>query len=158
MPNFITRATFEKVSLDIKNITDVEIPRISKAKQLAAEEGDLSENAEYIACREKLELLHSQYENLKQRIGDPAFIDELRIPGTIVSLGTIVEIEEIETEVRTKYTILGSEDINPEMNIISYSSPLAKGMIGKKVGDSTEIQIPDGIRRVKILGIKHFKK
>lgn len=158
MPNFITRATFDRISAELKQIADVEIPRISRAKQLAAEEGDLSENAEYLACREKLELLHSQYENLKQRIADPSFIDDLRIPGTNVSVGTVVEIEDVLNKTHSKYTILGSADIDLEKGIISYSSPIAKGMIGKKVGDTVEIQVPEGSKKVSILSIKHFKK
>ena len=158
MPNFITRAMHEKISADLKNIVEVEIPRISKAKQAAAEEGDLSENAEYHACKEKLDQLQSLFSNLKLRISDPSFIDDLRIPGTIVSLGTIVEIEDLSNGNKTSYTILGSADVDLEKNIISYSSPLAKGMIGKKVGDEALIQIPDGKKTVKILSIRHFKK
>ena len=158
MPNFITRGTFERISAEMRQITDVEIPRISKAKQLAAEEGDLSENAEYLACREKLEFLHSQFENLKHRIADPSFIDDLRIPATNVSVGTVVEIEDLNHSGKTKYTILGSADVDLEKGIISYSSPVAKGMIGKKVGDVVDIQVPDGTKKFSILSIKHFKK
>lgn len=158
MPNFITRAMFEKISAELKNIVEVEIPKTSKAKQAAAEEGDLSENAEYHACKEKLDQLQSLFSNLKLRISDPSFIDDLRIPATNVSLGTVVEIEDLTNENKIKYTILGSADVDLEKNIISYSSPLAKGMIGKKVGDEITIQVPDGKKTVKILSIRHFQK
>lgn len=151
----MTRATFDKLSARLKEIQEVEIPRISKAKQLAAEEGDLSENAEYQGCKEKLDLLHSQFDNLRQRIAQPTFIDDVRVPGTIVSIGTQVEIEN-EDGTQVTYKILGSEDVDIENNIISYTSPIAKGMIGKKPGDQTVIEVPEGKRHIKINSIKKF--
>lgn len=156
MTNFMTRKTYEQLSEKLRIIQEVEIPQISKAKQKAAEEGDLSENAEYIACKEKLELLHAQYANLQERIASPTFIDNLRIPGIIVSIGTVVEIEDTESQEKTFYSILGSPDVDIENNIISFSSPMAKGMIGKRVGDEVEIQIPEGSKKVKILSIKKY--
>lgn len=158
MPNFMTRATYERLSDDLRRIQEVEITKISKAKQKAAEEGDLSENAEYIACKEKLELLHSRYDNLRKRIADPAFIDDLRIPGTIVSIGTKVKIEDTSDNKKSEYIILGSADADLDNDIISYSSPFAKGIIGKKEGMEVSIQVPNGIKHVKILSIKHFRK
>ncbi|EKD28430.1 MAG: transcription elongation factor GreA [uncultured bacterium] len=158
MPNFITRESYDLIMGKIKNIIEVEIPKVSKAKLLAAQEGDLSENAEYIGCKEKLELLSAQCENLKKRISDPSFIESLRIPGNIVSVGTKVEIEDIDSDKKTVYTILGSEDVDIEKNRISYVSPLAKGMIGKKAGDIVDIVVPDGKKKVKILKVCHFMK
>jgi transcription elongation factor GreA len=156
MPNFLTRNTYETLREKLRQIKEVEIPRISKAKQLAAEEGDLSENAEYIGCKEKLELLHSQYDNLRERIAQPTFIEDLKIPGNIVSIGVRVEIEEADSGEKTAYTILGSADVDLDRGIISFSSPLAKGMIGKKEGAEIDISVPEGIRRVKILSIRRF--
>ena len=158
MPNFMTHDTYEKLSERLRVIQEVEIPKISKAKQKAAEEGDLSENAEYIGCKEKLELLHAQYDNLRQRIAQPTFIENLRIPGNIVSIGTRVEIEETDTGNKITYTILGSADVDLDKNIISFSSPLAKGMIGKKEGVELAIEVPEGVRNIKILSIRHFNK
>jgi len=154
--NFMLRETYERLSEKLKQIIGVEIPKISKAKQKAAEEGDLSENAEYQGCKEKLELLHSQYENIKQRISQPTFIESLRIAGNIVSIGTKVKVEE-NGKNRT-YLILGSPDTDVENDIISFTSPLAKGMIGKKAGAELSIDVPDGVRKIKILDIKPFNK
>lgn len=158
MANYMTKSTFDRLSEKLNQIQTVEIPTISKAKKAAAEEGDLSENAEYIGCKEKLELLHSQYDNLKQRIANPIFINDIKIPGTIVSIGTIVEVRDLDADKVITYTILGVEDADTEKNIISYTSPLAKGMIGKKPEQTIIIDVPEGKRNFKIISVKAFNK
>lgn len=157
MQNLMTQATYEKLFEEMKRIEEIEIPKLSKAKQAAAEEGDLKENAEYHACKEKLDQLGLRHENIKSRIMGATYIDNLRIPGHVVSVGTKVILEESNGD-KIEYVILGAEDADLEKNIISIASPVAKGMIGKKEGDEVSIQVPDGVREFKILKIKYFKE
>ena len=156
MQNFMTRKTYQRLLEKLKHIKDVEITRVSKEKMEAARQGDLSENAEYEAAKEKLELLHSQFSQLEGRIANPSFIEDLSIPGTIVSLGTKVYLDNEDTGEEEFYTILGSEDSNADQNIISFQSPIAKGIIGKKVGDKCEIALPENTKRVTIKNIEVY--
>ena len=120
MQNYMTQETYNRLLQQLEQINNVEIPRISKEKLEAARQGDLSENAEYEAAKEKLEFLQSRFFSIQDRLNNPIFIDNLNIPGTIVSLGTIVTYKDLEKGVTSTYTILGAEDSNLEKNIISF--------------------------------------
>jgi transcription elongation factor GreA len=157
MANFMTRATFERLYQEMKNIQEKEIPQVSKAKLLAAQEGDLSENAEYIGCKEKLDQLQARHANLQQRIAGVTYIDDLKIPCNVVSVGTRVDLEEVGHGEKATFTLLGSEDVDFEKKIISIASPLAKSMIAKRVGDSIELRAEEKIKKMKILNIHYFK-
>ena len=156
MQNFMTRDTHQRLIEQLKKIKEFEIPRISKEKLEAARQGDLSENAEYDAAKEKLEMLMHRYSQLEGRMSNVSFIEDLNIPGTIVSIGTTVIIKEIASETEKAYTILGVEDSDVDNNIISFQSPIAKGIIGKKIGDKCEITLPEGSKAVLIQDIKVY--
>ena len=157
MQNFITKTTYEKLIKQLKNINDIEIPRVSKEKLEAARQGDLSENAEYDAAKEKLDFLHHRFHQLQTRVSNPVFIDDLNIPGTVVSIGTIVSVEDTESGEEETFIILGVEDSNADKNIISFQSPIAKGIIGKKPGDKSELTLPYGQKIVKIKSIDVYQ-
>ena len=157
MANFMTRASYDRLYAEMRMIQEKEIPRLTKAKQLAAEEGDLKENAEYHACKENLNQLQARLENLRVRLGGVSYIDDLKIPCSVVSVGTRVAFQEVGKKGVTEYKILGSEDVDVANNIISIVSPIAKSLVAKKVDDVVEVKTPDGSKKVKILSIKHFK-
>ena len=156
MQNYMTKNTYHRLINELENLKNIEIPKISKEKLEAARLGDLSENAEYEAAKEKLEMLHKRYKNLEERISSPIFIDDLNIPGSIASIGTKVTIKDIETNETITYAILGQEDSDVENNIISFLSPIAKGIIGKKEGDECLIQLPEGTKKVTIIKIEKY--
>ncbi|MBN2143985.1 MAG: GreA/GreB family elongation factor [Candidatus Aureabacteria bacterium] len=158
MANYMTRASFERIYEELKQIQEKDIPQISKAKLQAAQEGDLSENAEYIGCKEKLDQLHARYANLQKRIAGVSYIDDLKIPCSVVSVGTKVELEEVEKKEKITYTLLGSEDVDLEKRIISISSPIAKSMIGKRVGDEIGMRTEEIEKKYRILSIRHFRE
>jgi transcription elongation factor GreA len=157
MANFMTQASYDRLLTEMHFIQEKEIPRLTKAKQAAAEEGDLKENAEYHACKENLNQLQARLENLRVRLAGVSYIDTLKIPCSLVSVGTRVLFQELEKKNTLEYTILGSEDVDIAKNIISIVSPIAKSLIAKKVNDVVELKTPEGSRKVKILSIKHFK-
>ena len=156
MQNYMLKSTYIRLVKDIEHINNVEIPAISKEKLEAARQGDLSENAEYEAAKEKLDFLHSRFLSMQSRLTNPVFIDDLNVPGNIVSLGTIVSYKDMESEEHNTYTILGTEDSDTDKRIISFQSPIAKGMIGKKIGDKCHIQLPDGDKTVIIEDIQVY--
>ncbi len=157
MANFMTHASYERLYGEMKFIQEKEIPRITKAKQAAAEEGDLKENAEYHACKENLNQLQARLENIRSRLAAVSYIDDLKIPCSLVSVGTRVSFQELGKKEPCEYTILGSEDVDVANNIISIVSPIAKSLVAKKVNDVVDIKTPEGSRKVKIISIKHFK-
>ena len=132
-----------------------ELPReLKKAVAL----GDLSENAEYHASRERLEILQRRIYELEEQLRAPRFIEELPISCERVSIGTKVVCLDLRTRKEVVYTILGQADAVPEKNIISYQSPMARGLIGKVLDDEVAITIPAGQRHLRILDILRFDK
>src|SRR5215813_8738106 len=150
MSNFYTRASYTRLMEELNRLRSEDLPAISRAKQTAAAEGDLSENAEYHASRERLEMLQRRIYDLEEQLRAPRFIEELSISCERVSIGTKVFCLDLQTRKEVVYTILGQADAIPEKNIISYQSPLARGLIGKVLDDEVSITIPAGQRHLRI--------
>jgi transcription elongation factor GreA len=153
----MTRRSFERLSEQVRKIKEVEIPRISREKLEASQQGDLSENAEYEAAKDRLDLLHNRLEQLGTQINGAQFIEDLPIPGNIVSLGTRVKLHDIDESSELEYCILGPADADAANNVISYQSPLAKGLMTRKIGEEVSIEIPSGRKRFRILGIEKYR-
>lgn len=153
--SFFTRPSYARLMEELSRLRSEEIA-VSRAKQVAAAEGDLSENAEYHATRERLTMLQRRIYELDDQLRAPRFIEELSISCTRVSIGTRVLCLDLQTRKEVVYTILGQADAVPEKNIISYQSPLGKGLIGKGVDDDVSITIPAGRRHLRIVDIQRF--
>lgn len=156
MSQYYTRASHARLSAELQKLRSQDLIQLSRAKQAAAAEGDLSENAEYHATREKLDMVNRRIHDLEELLRSPSFIEELPISATSVSIGTKVTCLDLDTEKEVAYTILGPADTQPEQNIISFQSPLARGLIGKKADDEVTITIPAGQRNFIILEIQRF--
>jgi transcription elongation factor GreA len=155
MSNFFTRASHARVSEELTKLRS-ELSALSRAKNAAAAEGDLSENAEYHATREKLAMVQRRIYELEEQLRSPRFIEELAISCTRVSIGTKVRCLDLNSREEIIYTILGPADVAPERNIISFQSPLGKGLINKELDDEVTIAIPAGQRYLRILDIQRF--
>lgn len=129
---------------------------LSRAKNVAAAEGDLSENAEYHATREQLEQVQRRIHELEVQLRSPRFIEDLQISCERVSIGTRVSCLDLESREEVTYTLLGEADAVPERNIISYLSPLGSGLVGKELDDDVDIVLPAGTRRLRVLDIRRF--
>jgi transcription elongation factor GreA len=156
MSDFFTRASHARLSEELTRLRTQELPAISKAKQVAAAEGDLSENAEYQANREKLDMVQRRIYELEKQLHAPRFIEELRITCDSVSIGTKVRCLDLDKDEEIIYTILGSADAAPEKNIISFQAPLGRGLIGRELDEEVSITIPAGKRNLQILDIQRF--
>ena len=155
MSNFFTRASFARLSDELAKLR-TELPAVSRAKQAAASEGDLSENAEYHAMSEQLTMLQRRIYELEEQLRSPRFIEELPISCTRVSIGTKVRCLDLDTREEVCYTILGPADAIPEHNVISFQSPMARGLINKELDDEVAITVPAGTRSLRILDIQRF--
>jgi transcription elongation factor GreA len=156
MSHFFTRASHARLFEELERLRTQELPSLSRAKNAAAAEGDLSENTEYHATREQLEMVQRRIYELEEQLRAPRFIEDLPISCDTVSIGTKVRCLDLETRQEVIYTILGPADTAPEKNIISFQAPLGRGLIGKELDDEVSITIPAGKRHLRILDIQRF--
>ena len=156
-PNYMTRKSYERLGAEARRLKEVEIPRVSREKMEAAQQGDLRENAGYDAARDRLNHIHARLEQIGAMLTGAQFIEDLRIPGDIVSIGTRVTLADLDDDRHVEYSILGPADADLERNIISFQSPLARGMVGKKTADEIVVDTPGGRRRFRIISIERYQ-
>jgi len=131
----VTRSKFEEKQKQLVNIMDVEIPANSKEIEAARLHGDLKENAEYIAAKEKQVLLNTTAERLKEDIDRAQLFDPGAVDSSKVSFGTVVVLHNHSKDRKEEYTILGPWESDPENNVISYLAPFGKIMMGRAEGE-----------------------
>ena len=132
----------------LENELRIELPReILRAR----EHGDLSENAEYHAAKERQGYVNARLNQLNSRLRDISMIDMSTIPRDRVGLGSTVVVLDIDKDEKVKYKLVTSEEVDVAKGIISTSSPIGRGLLGKRVGDSVRIQIPGGVREMEIV-------
>jgi transcription elongation factor GreA len=126
----------------------IELPReILKARA----HGDLSENAEYHAAKERQSYVSARLGQLTTRLRELSMIDMSKIPHDRVGLGSTVVVLDIRKEEKIRYRLVTSEDVDVAKGMISTSSPIGRGLLGKQVGDEIKIQIPGGVREMEII-------
>jgi len=126
----------------------IELPKeILKARA----HGDLSENAEYHAAKERQSWVSARLGQLSSRLREISMIDMSKIPHDRVGLGSTVTVLDIVKDEQIKYKLVTSEDVDVSKGLISTSSPIGRGLLGKQVGDSVKIQIPGGTREMEIV-------
>lgn len=113
--------------------------------------GDLRENAEFHAAKERQRYVDARVAQLKKRLAELSMVDLTRIPRDRVGLGSSVVVLDLAKDEEIRYKLVASEESNVEQGLISTSSPIGKGLLGKKVGDEVSIQIPGGLRKMEIL-------
>jgi len=130
-----------------------ERPKISREIGVAREHGDLSENAEYHAAKERQGMVEARIKDIEDKIGRVEIIDPAKLSGSRVSFGATVELSNLDTEESSRYQIVGSEEANVAEGLISISAPLARALIGKQVGDEVHVKLPAGERHYEIVNV-----
>ncbi len=138
---------------ELENLKNNERPSVIKAIAEAREHGDLSENAEYHAARERQSFIEGRISELENKITRADVIDPSKLDDSKVTFGATVVITDLETEKKNTYKIVGTDEADIEKNLISVSAPLCKAMINKKVNDVFEVQTPNGIKEYQINSI-----
>lgn len=151
-----TREGFEKLRDEVKHLEDVEMPLIAQRIAEARAEGDLSENAEYHGQREAQGLLQAKIYQLRTKLASLYIVDKSTMPKDVVAFGSRVKVVDLRDNSEEMYELVGpgEEDYSGEVMKILTTSPLAKGLMGKKPGDQVEVQLPRGTQRLKILGVE----
>ena len=144
---------YQKLLAELKHLEAVERPRIVAAIAEARDKGDLSENAEYDAAKEAQGLLEMKINQLKATIGDAKIIDTSKMKADTVQILTRVELKNVKNNMKMAYTIVSESEANLKEGKISVATPIAQGLLGKKVGDVVEITIPQGKISLEILSI-----
>ena len=148
-----TEIGLNKLKKEMADLKSIERPAVIKAIADARSHGDLSENAEYHAAREKQGFIEGRLLELENVISRAEVIDLNKIRGDRVTFGTSVKLVDEETEEEKIFHIVGQYEANLEMGKISTSSPIVKGIIGKSEGDSAEVSAPGGKKFYEILSV-----
>ncbi len=150
---FMTKSGYDQKMEEIKYLEKVRRPEIVRAIVEAREKGDLSENAEYDAAKEAQGMLEAKIAQLKDLVANARILDENNINTDFVQILNKVKIKNIANGMVMEYTIVADSEANMREKKIAMSTPVAKGLLGKKVGDVVEIQVPSGKMKFEIVEI-----
>ena len=150
----MTRAGYDQLDAELRDLRSVERPAVIRAIAEAREHGDLSENAEYHAAREKQSFVEGRIKELEGLISRAEVIDPSKLNGSVKFGATVTLVDEDTDEERT-YQIVGEAEADLERGLLNIRSPLARALIGKDEGDSVEVVTPGGGKSYEILAIRY---
>lgn len=151
----MTNVGYKKVTGDLDFLKTVERPETVIALEEARQLGDLKENAEYHASKEKLAIIDIQIAEIGAIISKAVIIDPSILPHDRVSFGSTIELVDVNTDEEYKYAIVGGAESNADKGLISFNSPLAKQLLGKEEGDEIRATLPGGVRTFEVLSVKY---
>jgi transcription elongation factor GreA len=131
-----------------------ERPKISRDIGVAREHGDLKENAEYHAAKERQGMIEARIKDIEDKLSRSEVIDPAKLGGSKVSFGATVVLSNLDTEEEVTYQIVGAEESNVAEGLISISAPLARALIGRQIGDEAKVTLPGGVRRYEVVDVK----
>jgi len=149
----MTAEGYARLEEELKQLKTVARPEVIKAIAEAREHGDLSENAEYHAARERQSFIEGRVAELEDKISRAQVIDPSKLSGDTVKFGATVRVVDEDTDQETSYQIVGETEADVKAGRIAVTSPIARALIGKAVGDSVEVATPKGPKAYEILQI-----
>ena len=150
----ITKSGYEKMEEELKDLKGVQRPYIIGEIAEARAHGDLKENAEYKAAKEKQSHIEGRIQDLEAWISLAEIIDISALSGNQAKFGATVTVEDLETETKKTYKLVGLYEANLDKGLIAYTSPLARAIIGKSKGDVVEVTTPKGIVEYEIINVE----
>ncbi|MBQ8592844.1 MAG: transcription elongation factor GreA [Bacteroidaceae bacterium] len=150
---YMSEEGYNKLLAELKEMETVQRPEISRQIAEARDKGDLSENSEYDAAKEAQGMLEMKISQLKQIISEAKIIDTTKLDTSSVQILSKVEMKNVKNGMKMVYTIVSESEANLKEGKISVNTPIAQGLLGKKVGDIAEITIPQGKISLEILNI-----
>jgi transcription elongation factor GreA len=149
----MTAAGFNRLQDELKRLKSVDRPAIIKQIAEARSHGDISENGEYLAARERQSFIEGRVIELEDKIARAEVIDVSKLGGKTIKFGATVTLADEETDEETVYQIVGEDEADVGKGRLSVTSPLARALIGKGVGDSVEVSTPRGARSYEVVRV-----
>ncbi len=151
----MTKFGYEKVQAEITKLKTIDRPQTVKDIEEALEHGDLKENAEYHAAKEKQRLIDDRLIELSDLISNAQIVDPASLAHNRVSFGSTVVLLDVDSDKEVTYTIVGGCESNPDIGLISFNSPLSKQLLGKEEGDEVRVKLPGGVKEYEIEEVKY---
>ena len=151
----ITLEGYDRLEAELKRLKGTERPAVIKAIATAREHGDLSENAEYHAARERQAFIEGRVNELEEQIRGADVIDARKLKGKDVKFGAIVKVADEDTDEKTTFRIVGEYEADIKAGRLAITSPLARALIGKRVNDSVEVTTPGGTKSYEIVSVRY---
>ena len=152
--SYYTKEGLKKLKDELSQLKDIERPKASNAIAEARDKGDLSENAEYDAAKEAQGMLEMKISKLEAVLSNARLIDESQLDLSKVLVLSKVTIKNLNTQMQLKYTLVAESEADLKSGKISVSSPIGKGLLGKKVGEIAEVVVPNGTIKFEIISIE----
>ena len=150
----MTADGYARLEEELKQLKSVERPAVIRAIAEARDHGDLSENAEYHAARERQSFIEGRLSELEDKISRADVIDVTKLSGKQVKFGATVTVVDEDTDEKTAYQIVGQDEADIKTKRLSITSPLARALIGKQVGESVEVATPGGSKVYEIVKVQ----
>jgi transcription elongation factor GreA len=150
----MTRTGYDKIKADLDYLNTVELPKILERLGKARDEGDLTENAEYEGTQESRRLMEARINVLRDKLSRAIILDPSLLPKDQVAFGATVKVKDLDFGDTEEFTLVGAGEEDYDAGKILSISPLAQGLVGKKVGDRVEITVPQGVLKFEILEIR----
>ena len=151
----MTQEGYDLLKQELKHLTTVERPDVINAIAEARAHGDLSENAEYHAAKEKQSFIEGRISELDDKLARADVIDVSKLTGGKIRFGATVSLIDVDSEEESSYKIVGDDEANVKEGKISISSPIARALIGKEEGDEAEVAAPAGARAYEIIKVEY---
>lgn len=150
----LTQEGYQKLEDEVEFLKTVRRKEVADRIKVAISFGDISENAEYDEAKNEQAQVEERIMKLENMIRRAVIIDESSIDVNVVTIGSIVKVKDLEFEEEDEYTIVGSAEADPYDGKISNESPVGKALLGRRTGDTVEVQVPDGTAKFEILEIR----
>ena len=150
---YLSRQGYQKLQDELRELKDNERPTVRQSLQRAREFGDLAENAEYSAAKERLMFLEQRINKLEETLSRVRLLENENIPGDKVYIGATVDLLDLKNDKELKYTLVAPEEADFEDGKISTVSPIGKGLLGHSEGEEVEIQVPAGVLNYRVVKI-----
>ena len=151
----MTTGGYERLVDELKHLKTVKRPQVIRAIAEAREHGDLSENAEYHAARDRQGFIEGRLAELEDKLSRAEVIDVSSLKGGVVRFGATVRIIDEDTDAKTTYQIVGADEADIDSGLLSVISPLGRALIGKKKGDAADVSTPGGHKFYEIVSVRY---
>jgi transcription elongation factor GreA len=150
----MTAKSYRRIQEEVQRLKTFERPKASKAIEVARAHGDISENAEYDAAKEAQGMLEARIRDLESKLSTAQVVEISQLSGDTVKFGATVVISDLDTSENRTVIIVGEEEAEASKGLISYKSPLARSLIGKKVDDIAIVRLPAGEKEYEVVDVK----